>query len=590
MLKFFTMNGFGRSLLIISLACFQITIRVVNAGMIDGSIDFGYKHSQFNSDGRPALTTETFNQRYHLSVSGDMYRSWLGNYRIGGTLAKTDIDGEVNDTETILSAYSLTGKLLPISPFPLSWYYIKNETDVLAKMTDDSEINTSMYGADLHLDFRQLPTTTIFYYGQETDSTLSLGSSEQSSATSGIDMKKRWGSLNANLRYEHSDYDEKISESFANADRLSTSWTYRPSSDFHTSFIASSYNRIGNNPGNNLDPLYSDIINNSSNLSILWNPDKQVNFNISGNYFLEEQKDNSREAKDGRGEFGYRFNDNISLTMSGYAIRTNLNQEEYASNDYRTGLNYNQSAKWFGLELRGNAGVGYFSRETVISNQPVTHDDGSYYQAGAGLSYPWNIDGVVITPYYDFSYGRGKQFAVNDTLYFSQEAGLNADGIFWGGRFNSNVSYRETRQEDGVDVISEQTRAYADYNHSLWKRANTRFQVGYTKIHGEVVDNLFTFFTQEQETDFTTYYGRLDFSTPIIFPGLFWNTSIRVDSKYSQDQESLNTTLVDSRLSQQFGKLFYELGYYSIDSEQGGLNSSENIWFVNIKRTVSIQF
>ena len=113
-----------KCLVIIALACFQVIGRYVHAGTLGGSIDFGYQKSHIASNNQSSTDTITANQRYNLDYEDKLYQAWLGSYRIGGTFANTSMNRDSQNTDTRLSAYRLSGKILPHSPFPFSWYYM----------------------------------------------------------------------------------------------------------------------------------------------------------------------------------------------------------------------------------------------------------------------------------------------------------------------------------------------------------------------------------------------------------------------------------------------------------------------------------
>jgi len=580
-----------KCLVLIALACFQVIGRTVHAGTLSGSIDFGYQQSQIASNNQPNTGTATANQRYHLDYEDTLHRSWLGSYRIGGTFANTSMNRDSQNTDTKMSAFRLSGKLLPYSPFPFSWYYMDNDTDITTSSGDDSYLDTRSYGADLRLDFRQLPTMTFFHYGQETASTLTASSSLQQSDTTGITMKKRWDALTANLRFEQSDYKELHNQAHADAGRLSGSLTFRPSADFQASVATSNYDRTGNNPAiPDADPLYSDRRSVSDNLTISWNPGSRTKLELSGNTFLEDYDNHTRDAADGRASLNYQLNKYLSASASTYSVRTLDNGEHFESDDNRVGLHYSRSRKWRGWEIRENAGGGYFNREAITGAQPAELSRGVYYLLGGGISRPWKRNGFIFTPYYDLGYGHGKQTSVSESSFLSQELGARADGRALGGRLSGNISYHSHRQQDELSVISEQRRAYVDYSRRLPGKTSMRIQVGYTNTHGETFDNLFKKFVQDQETSLDTYYSRIDFSTPIRSLDLIWKTSLRSDYKLDKDQQSENSIVLDTRLSQQIGKLFYETGYYYKNSGYNGVMTSESVWFVNVKRTINARF
>ena len=112
-------------------------------------------------------------------------------------------------------------------------------------------------------------------------------------------MKKRWDALTANLRFEQSKYRELLNQARADAGRLSGSLTFRPSADFQASVTTSNYDRTGNNPAiPDVDPLYSDRHSVSDNLMISWNPDSRTKLELSGNTFLEDYDNHTRDAAD----------------------------------------------------------------------------------------------------------------------------------------------------------------------------------------------------------------------------------------------------------------------------------------------------
>lgn len=556
------------------------------AGSLSGSIELGYQKSKTKSDNQPDIKTRSFTQRYILDYEGILHREWVGDYRIGITLGKTAMERDNQDTDTTLTGYRLQSKLFPRSPFPLSMYLIKNDTKVNTEVGDDSQITTRMFGADLKLDFRTLPTTNIFYYGQETESTLSANRSDQRSTTAGFNMKKRWKDLIGTLRFEHSNYEERLSNADADANRISTSWTYRPSTRFQASLVISDYEREGNNPAvPGVDSLYSDRSTNSSNLSILWNPTAKLNFSINGNYFLEDYEGNNREAVDGRAVLNYRFHKHLTGFLSSYTIRTTLNQETFKSRDHRAGITYARSGKWGGWEWRGNVSAGFFNRDTEPADS-TTSMDGEFYQVGGGVNRPWTKGKFTWTPYYDFSVGRNRQSVLAETVSSSQELGARMDGRLSRGQLSGNISYRITRQKDGLEVTSEQLRSHLDYNRQLKRRARLRLQGGYSVNRGKVVDNIFTSFTEEQDTDIRTTYTRVDFSKPISSSGMMWQSSLRLDQKKDQKGQKETGWSLDIRFSHRYGKLFYEFGYNYRVNDLGGIGASESLIFFQTRRVI----
>lgn len=560
-----------------------------HAGTLTGSVDLGYERSRLTTADRSQATT-TANKRLTLDYDDYLYRPWLATYRAGGTWSKTDMKRENADTGYTLSAYRLMGKLFPRSPFPLSLYTIRNDTNVSSAVTGDSKLTTRMVGADLLLDFRTLPTTTLFYQGQETKSTLTGAPSEQTSRTAGVNLRKQWKDLTGQLRHERSSYDERLWQSRAQADRISTSWVYRPSPAFQASVVGSLYDRHGEKAATasttSADPLYSDRRSDSGNLSLFWNPDDRLNLSASANYFADVYPDSRRRADDMRLAATHRSTPNLSLFASAYTIRTELDAETTDSRDLRGGLNYSRSGTWRTLELRGNASAGYFTRE----NSPETADGnvhGSFYQLGAGAQRPWQLAAMTLRPYYDLGYGRNQQTAADAATVLSQELGVHADGRAAGGRLSGNASRRETKQKDSLEMFSRQTRAYLDYRRALG-RGSAMLQTGYARTEGRVTDNRFESFTAEQDTQLTTYYGRMEYSAPLFDTGARWRVGGRLDRRRYQDGRAGDMRYLEAVLSQQFGKLYYEAGLNRKDSVFEGMRSGESLVYFRVRRDISV--
>ncbi len=578
-------------LLFIALTVFQGVGRTVCAGTISGSVDLGYQQNRLQAEGKADTRTTTVSQRYNLDYEDSIYRSWLGSYKIGTSFANTSMSRTGEETDTTLSSYRINGKLLPLSPFPTTWYYINNDTHINTLQGDDSQLDTRAYGVDLSLDFKQLPTTKIFHYGQDSQSTLGSADTLQASRTTGISMDKRWDSLTANLRLEQSGYEELTNNAWADADRLSTSLTYRPSADLQLSMLVSDYNRSGDNPSlPEVDPLYSDRQTSSRNVSLLWNMSQQTNLALRGNYFLENIETSERDAVDGHAAINHRFNDYLSGTISTYSIETLLNQEQFTSLDNRIGFNYSRPFKRNNWEIQGSAGVGYFTRETSTQTQPFMLDEGFYYQLTTNLSRPFRSPGFVITPYVNFSYGRGKQTSASESTYLNKEVGTHADGRFAAGRLSGNLSYQTYQQENDLRVYSEQLRAFIDYSRRVGRRANLRAQSGYTRTSGELTDELYGNFTRDPEDWLDTYYMRFEYTTPLLSSGMLWKTSLRADFRQDTQNSVRDTVFLDTRMSQHIGKLFYEFGYYRKNNNLDGIRSTESAVFVNVKRNLNARF
>lgn len=557
------------------------------AGEVTGSVELGVQEASTSSSGSEEINTVSKTQRYNLDYAAYLFRPWLADYRIGGTFSQTEMDKATQESTTTLSSYRFNGKLFPYSPFPLSMYVIENETDVTIQSNPDSTIDTRLYGADLKLDFYTLPTTNLFYYGQTTRSNLATVMSEQDSNTAGINMFKRWGGLTANLRYENSDYMEHYSDQAAQADRLTSSWVYRPSETLQTSFVYTDYQReSAGEAADALDPLYSDRANKSHNFSVLWNPQQKLNMSVHANYFLEDYELNRREAKDGRVNMDYRLTDHLSAFVSGYELRTDLNGEEYNSQDRRSGMAYSRAALFGNLELQGRLSGGYFTR-TIESIDEIKKQQGEFYQTGVRAELNIQAGSMMVSPYYDINYGYNQQTNVYATTSKQQDTGLRIDGVIWGGRMNGSISNTVLEQENDLTVRSEQFRSYLSYEHRLLQRATVRVQAGTSTTKGHVESNTFDTFTQTEDTDIRTSHGRVDFATPVFGSNVLCNSSYRREKRTTHDGAEEENKLFDIRFTHQFGKLHSEAGVMKKESITKDIESRDSIWFVKIRRDFS---
>lgn len=573
-----------------TIASVTVVLRT-QAATLSGSLDLGYQDARQRSAGQEDVMTRIANENLDLNYEGNMLRPWLGTLNLGGTFGRTDTDRNGTDTTTTLESYRLQGKLLPYSPFPLSLYAIENHVDITGQAALADFVTSRQYGADLLLDFRDLPTMTIFHYGQETQSSLSSTRTDQTSATTGVSLTKRWQDLTALLRYEGSGYQEKVSTAEARSDRLSTSWVYRPSGAFQASLVGSLYDRTGNNPTTTIvDPLYSDRENDSANLSLLWNPGSNLNVSASANYFVDDYTGSNRRADDTRLGVSYQLTEHLTTSVSGYTIHTRVNQEQFDGSDTRAGLAYSRQGNWHGAELRGNLAGGYFTRRNEPASTGAGDTQGGFYQVGGGVQRPLRGATLTVTPYYDLSYDRNRQTMLAEAVTVSHEPGVRADGRLGGGQLTGNVSYRQTKQIDGTEITSEQWRGYLDFNRRLLQRGSMKLQAGYSRTEGRVIGDLYTTFTTEQRTDLKTHYLRGDLTVPLFSTGLMWRNSARADLRETQDGRNELTLSFESNLSHQFGVLFYELGYRGRWNDLDGAASSESLWFLRVRRPFTSRF
>lgn len=565
----------------------NILQRPAYAGEVSGSVELGMQEATASSSTAEEMDTRSKTQRYSLDYAGYLYRPWLADYRIGGTLSQTDADRDGQENATTLSSYRFNGKLFPYSPFPLSMYLIENQTDVTIQSSPDSTIDSRLYGADLKLDFYTLPTTNLFYYGQTTQSNLSSILSEQDSNTAGINMFKRWGVLTASVRYESSDYSEKYTARSATADRMTSSFVYRPSDTVQTSFVYTDYQRESEYDGpGSVDPLYSDRASKSHNFSMLWNPRERLNLAVYANYFLEDYESNRREARDGRVNLDYRLTDHLSAFAGSYELRTELNDEKYNSQDNRSGLAYSRAWLFGNLELQGRAGGGYFNR-TIDSDSGTERQDGNFYQTGGRAQFNLQAGGLMFSPYYDFNYGYNQQTNIHATKSAQQDTGMHLDGVIGGGRLNGSVSYTVLEQENELIIHSEQFRSYLSYEHRVLQRATARLQAGASYTSGHVENNTFESFTQTEDTGMRTSYTRLDYTTPVFGSNVLCQSSYRHEKRTTRSGLEERNVLIDIRFTHQFGKLFSEAGFMRKESVINGLDSRDSIWFVKLRRDFS---
>jgi hypothetical protein len=563
----------------------------LQAGSVSGSLDLNYQDGHSRTDDQESVATRAMSENLNLDYEGSLYRSWVGTLNLGSTFGRTTADRSGVDTTTTLDAYRMQGNLFPYSPFPLAFYAVENRTGIGGDGVAGDGINTRMFGADLRLDFQDLPTTTIFHYGQETTSSLSALQADQSSDTTGVGLKKQWRDATSLLRYEHSDYQEKLSAAEAQADRVTASWTYRPSGAFQASAIGSLYERAGNNPAAQvIDPLYSNRQSDSANLSALWNPGAGVNVSVSSNYFVEDYGASQRRADDARLAADYLLTPNWSLSVSGYTIQTTVDGKQFNSRDARAGATYARHGVWHGAEVRGSLAAGYFIRSNVADSVDGAGMRGGFYQIAGGVERALRGETLTVTPYCDLSYGRNLQTVLAETVTSSQEPGIRADSRVGGGQLTGSVSYRQTRQTDGMEITSRQRRAYLDFSHGLGTRGNFRIQTGYSQTDGQVIDSTFAGFTADSRTDLKTSYLRGDVTAPLLSTGLMWRNSARANVRIGIDGREERTWSFESNLTQQFGMLFYEFGYAGRWNDQNGLGSTESLWYVRARRPFTFRF
>ncbi len=564
----------------------NILYRPVYAGEVSGDIELGAQQGRTSTSDNNDVRTKNQTQRLNLDYSDYLYRPWLADYRLGGTLSESNTVRDSDESTTSLTSYRFNGKLFPYSPFPLTLYAIENDTDVTMQTSPDSSIDTKLYGADLKLDFYTLPTTNLFYYGQTTRSNLVSVLSEQDSSTGGINMFKRWEGLTANLRYENSDYSEKYTARSAQANRLTSSWVYRPSDTLQTSVVYSDYQRKSDNPDATFDPLYSDQDSRSHNVSMLWNPTKRVNIGVYGNYFLDDYEASRREARDGRVNIDYNLTDHLSAFASGYELHTDLNGEAYNSRDKRSGLAYTRAVLFGSLELQGRLSGGRFTRQIESANE-TQQQDGSFNQTGGRAELGLQMGSLMVSPYYDVNYGYNGQSNIHATKTVQQEKGLRLDGAVLGGRLNGNVSYTTLEQESDMTVNSEQFRSYLNYEHRVLQRATVKLQAGSSYTKGHVENATFTEFTQTENTEVHTSYNRIDYVTPVFGSNVLCSGSYLTENRTNQSGVEEHNKLFDVRFTHQFGKLFSEAGFMRKQSETGGIVTEDSIWFAKVRRDFS---
>lgn len=565
----------------------NILQRPVFAGELSGSVELGIQEYKTSSSGRKEVKTVDKTQRYNLDYEDYLYRPWLADYHVGGTFSLTDIDRDSQKSETKLTSYRINSKLFPYSPFPLSLYIIENETDIEIQSNPDTTIDSRLYGADLKLDFYTLPTTNLFYYGQTTLSNLSSVLSEQDSATAGINMFKRWEDLTANIRYENSDYSEKYTARSASADRLTSSFVYRPSDTLQASFVHTDYQRNSDKPETVIfDPLYSDRESKSHNFSMLWTPQERMNLSIYANYFLEDYEESHREAKDGQANLDYQITDHLSAFGSAYELSTELNGEKYDSHDKRIGLAYSKAELFGNLELQGRMNGGYFNRTTETSVETKEKND-YFYLVGGRVEYNIQLGNLMVSPYYDINYSYNQQTKIHATKNTQHDTGLRLDGVIARGRVNGSVSYTVLDQENDLSIRSEQFRSYLSYEHRVFVRATIRLQAGASYTKGRIEDNTFESFTQTEDTETQTTYTRLDYTTPVLGSGILFQGSYRYEKRTTQSGFKEQNNLVDARFTHQFGKLFTEAGFMRKESVIDNIDSRDSIWFLKVRRDFS---
>jgi hypothetical protein len=264
--------------------------------------------------------------------------------------------------------------------------------------------------------------------------------------------------------------------------------------------------------------------------------------------------------------------------------------ETYDSRDARAGLSYARHGQWRGLEARGSLAAGYFARVSTPAATGAERVNGGYYQVGGGLQRPFRVGATTVTPYYDLSYGRNQQTLLVETTTLSHEPGVRADGRLGAGQLTGSLSWRQTKQVDGLELDSEQTRAYLDYNRPLLPRGALKLQAGYARTDQRLVDNLFASFTSETRSDLETRYLRADLTLPLWATGISWRSTARADRRVSQDGREERAASYETGLSQQVGVLYYELGYRRRQADAAGVQSAESLWYVQVKRPFTVRF
>jgi hypothetical protein len=400
-------------------------------------------------------------------------------------------------------------------------------------------------------------------------------------------MFKRWEELTANLRYENSDYSEKYTARSANADRLTSSFVYRPSDTLQASLVYTDYQRDADKTETEIfDPLYSDRDSESYNLSMFWNPQERMNLSVYANYFLDDYESSHREAKDGQVNLDYRITNNLSAFVSAYELSTELNGEGYNSHDKRTGLAYSRAELFGNLELQGRLNGGYFTRTTESSFETKLKND-NFYLVGGRVEYSIQSGSLMISPYYDINYGYNQQTKIHATKNTQHDVGLRIDGVIAGGRINGRVSYTRLDQENDLAIRSEQFRSYLSFEHRVLLRATVRLQVGTSYTKGYIENNTFDSFTQNEDTETQTTYSRLDYTTPVFGSGVLFQGSYRFEKRSTQSGFEEQNKLVDIRFTHQFGRLFSEAGFMRKESVINNVDSRDSIWFIKVRRDFS---